>query len=220
MLVISVYGADELFSLRRTGAQQRPERDNDLLSVKRWDAWYFNQSVLIKAFSQSKSENCTTLKEDDVWFSADRSRMCALRPPGQRKRLLHISNGKKTKTPNRARWKFGREKGEIVWESPLLVRTWAGEEQEQSWDGEEPHGPLPDAPGSRMRHGPSPGLRRTDAGTEQPAAGHGEPRTSRDASPLLSTASDAHTRRCTTVMCGPTWPESHCLCCTLLLFLL
>lgn len=47
--------------------------------------------------------------------------MCALRPPGGRKWLLHITNDhkqKKTKTQNQAGWKYGRKKAENIWEIP------------------------------------------------------------------------------------------------------
>ncbi len=112
-------------------------------------------------------------------------------------------------------WKH-RKSLEVLRARAVCVRTWAEEkQQEQSWDGEQPHVPLPDTLRSNMRDECLPRLRRRERG-RRAAAAHGEPDddddTSCDASPLSYpplTHASAHKGRCTTCLCS-TWSEGLC----------
>lgn len=127
---------------RRTGAQcHRRRKDTPVSSLKLW--YPILLSRYITTIYEPTSHIFSTLKEDNVG-SALTSPSCA--PPNQTATALLPP--RKNKLESRASIPQSVEK-----EKKLRVRTWAEEEEEQSGDGEQPHGPI-SAPLSRhMRRG-------------------------------------------------------------------
>lgn len=136
--------------------ERRFIRLQSLIDIKVWHLLIWGHPIHFNLSVQS-SETCWTLHKDPA--GSDQ-----IAPSCAQNLTTLTAAAALLLSKNRAKKNPKHERG-LVWslrcESRLLipqnkaecVLTWAEEEQEQSWDGEQPHGPLTVAARSNMRGG-------------------------------------------------------------------